>query len=166
MDQLHRRFGAEQVRLLYKRYDEGQMTRSEVLEILEIGKTRFFALLRNYRKDPDNFTIQYERCTQPRLNETTECAIKQELLREKELVEDERLSITSYNYSAVRDRLRKSDIQVSVPTIIKRARQLDCYKAQRKHRAHAREMVTTVADISAPLVSACRRKVDADHLHR
>ena len=46
MDQLHRRFSAEQVRLLYKRYNEGQMTRSEVLEILGIGKTRFFALLR------------------------------------------------------------------------------------------------------------------------
>jgi hypothetical protein len=143
MDQLHRRFSAEQVRLLYKRYDEGQMTRSKVLEVLGIGKTRFFALLRNYRKDPDNFTIQYERCTQPRLNETTEYAIKQELLREKELVEDERLPISSYNYSALRDRLRKSDIQVSVPTIIKRARQLDCYRAQRKHKAHAREVVTS-----------------------
>jgi hypothetical protein len=143
MDQLHRRFSAEQVRLLYKRYNEGQMTRSEVLEILSIGKTRFFALLRDYRKDPDNFTIQYDRGTQPRLNETTECAIKQELLREKELVEDERLPIASYNYSALRDRLRKSDIQVSVPTIIKRAKQLDCYKAQHKHKAHAREVVTT-----------------------
>ena len=42
MDQLHRWFSAEQVRLLYKRYNEGQMTRPEVLEILDIGKTRFF----------------------------------------------------------------------------------------------------------------------------
>jgi len=42
MDQLHRRFSAEQVRLLYKRYNEGQMARSEVLEVLGIGKTRFF----------------------------------------------------------------------------------------------------------------------------
>jgi hypothetical protein len=40
MDQLHRRFSVEQVRLLYKRYNEGQMTRPEVLGI---GKTRFFA---------------------------------------------------------------------------------------------------------------------------
>jgi transposase len=143
MDQLHRRFSEEQVRFLYKRYNEGQMTRSEVLEVLGIGKTRFFALLRNYRKDPDNFTVQYDRGTRPRLTETTESAIKQELLREKELVEDERLPITSYNYSAVRDRLRKNDIQVSVPTIIKRAKQLDCYKAQHKHKVHAREVVTT-----------------------
>jgi transposase len=128
---------------LYKRYDEGQMTRSEVLEILGIGKTRFFALLREYRKEPDRFTLQYERGTRPRLTEATEGAIKQELLREKELVEDERLPITSYNYSAVRDRLHKSDIQVSVPTIIKRAKQWDCYKAQHKHKVHAREVVTS-----------------------
>ena len=37
MDQLHRRFSVEQVRLLYKRYNEGQMTRPEVLEVLGIG---------------------------------------------------------------------------------------------------------------------------------
>jgi hypothetical protein len=101
-------------------------------------------LLRDYRKDLDNFTIQYEEYTQTCLSETTECAIKQELLRGKDLVEDERLPISSYNYSALRDRLRKSDIQVSLPTIIKRARQLDWYKAQRKHKVHEREVVTTV----------------------
>ncbi len=143
MDQLHKRFSGEQVKLLYQRYCEGQMMRSEVEEILGLGKTRFFALLKDYRADPANFTIQYERSAQSRLSEETEQAIETELKREKELVDDVQLPISSYNYSALRDRLRKKDIQVSVPTIIKRAKQLDCYIPHRKHKIHDREVITT-----------------------
>jgi len=43
----------------------------------------------------------------------------------------------------VRDRLLKQEIRVSVPTIIQRAKQLDCYKPQRKHKVHTREVLTT-----------------------
>jgi len=143
MDQLHKRLSTAQVKLLYKRYCEGQMARSEIQEILGLGKTRFFALLKKYRDNLDNFNIEYERNTQPHISEMTERAIEQGLLQEKELVEDERLPITNYNYSALRDRLRKEDIHVSLPTIIKRARQLNCYKTHRKHKIHAREVVTT-----------------------
>ncbi len=143
MDQLHKRFSGEQVKLLYQRYCEGQMMRSEVEEILGLGKTRFFALLKDYRADPANFTIQYERSAQARFSEETEQAIETELKREKELVDDVQLPISSYNYSALRDRLRKKDIQVSVPTIIKRAKQLDCYIPHRKHKIHDREVITT-----------------------
>jgi hypothetical protein len=143
MDQLHKRFSAEQVKMLMQRYSTGDMSRKEVQEILEIGKTRFFALLKDFKKDTDDFQISYQRTSQSRLGMKIEIAIAHELKREKELVEDPRLPITSYNYSAVRDRLLKQDIQVSVPTIIQRAKQLDCYKPQRKHKVHTREVVTT-----------------------
>jgi hypothetical protein len=46
-------------------------------------------------------------------------------------VDDPKLPITSYNYTVLRDRLRKKKIRVSVPTIIQRAKQLECYKPQR-----------------------------------
>jgi len=143
MDQLHKRFSAEQVKMLMQRYSTGDMSRKEVQEILEIGKTRFFALLKDFKKGTDDFQISYQRTSQSRLGMKIEIAIAHELKREKELVEDPRLPITSYNYSAVRDRLLKQDIQVSVPTIIQRAKQLDCYKPQRKHKVHTREVVTT-----------------------
>lgn len=143
MDQLHKRFNTEQVRMLIQRYNTGDMSRKDVQEIMEIGKTRFFALLKDFKKDTDNFQINYQRTSQSRLGMKIEIAIACELKREKELVEDLRLPITTYNYSAVRDRLLKQDIQVSVPTIIQRAKQLDCYKPQRKHKAHTREVVTT-----------------------
>lgn len=143
MDQLHKRYNSEQVKMLFRRYSTSDMSRKEVQEILGIGKTRFFALLKDFKNDVTDFQISYQRTSQSRLGMITEKAIAYELKREKELVEDARLPISTYNYSAVRDRLLKQGIQVSVPTIIQRAKQQDCYKPQRKHKVHTREVVTT-----------------------
>jgi len=142
MDQLHKRFSVEQVKLLLQRYTEGKLSRAEIEEVLGIGKTRFFGLLKTYRAEPKTFSIEYERRTPGRLSEEAEQQIAQELKREKELVDDPQLPITSYNYTALRDRLQKKKIQVSVPTIIQRAKQLECYKPQRKRKIHDRMVVT------------------------
>ena len=143
MDQLHKRFSVEQIKLLMQRYTEGEISRAEIREVMGVGKTRFFALLKAYRQSPETFSIAYERSSPRRLNAVAEAQITQELESEKQLVEDPRLPITSYNYSALRDRLRKKKIQVSVPTIIQRAKQLDCYKPQRKRKVHDRMVVTS-----------------------
>ena len=143
MDQLHKRFSVEQVKLLMQRYTEGELSRAEIREVMGVGKTRFFALLKAYRQSPETFSIAYERSSPRRLNAAAEAQITQELENEKQLVEDPRLPITSYNYSALRDRLRKKKIQVSVPTIIQRAKQLDCYKPQCKRKVHDRMVVTS-----------------------
>ena len=143
MDQLHKRFNTEQVKMLFQRYNTGDMSRAEIQEILGLGKTRFFALLKGFKNDANSFEINYQRTPRSRLSVETETVIAKELNREKLLVEDPRLPITSYNYSAVRDRLLKQEIRVSVPTIIQRAKQLDCYKPQRKHKVHTREVLTT-----------------------
>jgi chaperone required for assembly of F1-ATPase len=47
---------------------------------------------------------------------------------EKNLIDNSTLPITSYNYSAIRDRLAKQGIVVSLSTIIHRARSLGCYQ--------------------------------------
>ena len=143
MDQLHKRFNTEQVKMLFQRYITGDMSRAEIQEILGLGKTRFFALLKGIKNDANGFEISYQRVPRSRLSAETEIVITKELKREKLLVEDPRLPITAYNYTAVRDRLLKQAIRVSVPTIIQRAKQLDCYKPQRKHKVHTREVITT-----------------------
>jgi transposase len=143
MDQLHKRFSVEQIKLLLERYTEGELSRAEIAEVLGVGKTRFFGLLKAYRHDPKEFSIAYERNTPRRLSEEVEQQIAQALEREKQLVEDPSLPITSYNYTALRDRLQKKKIRVSVPTIIQRAKQLECYKPQRKRKAHDRVVVTS-----------------------
>jgi hypothetical protein len=143
MDQLHKRFSVEQVKLLLQRYTEGELSRAELEEVMGVGKTRFFALLKEYRHEPKTFSIEYQRRTPRRLSAETEQQIVQELEREKQLVEDPKLPITSYNYTALRDRLQKKKIRVSVPTIIQRAKQLECYKPPRKHKIHDRVVVTS-----------------------
>jgi len=105
MDQLHKRFTADQVKVLLQGYCQGTMSRAEVEEMLNIGKTRFFALLKEYQRSPATFAIAYERDTPARLSARVEAAIEKELLREKELVDDPQLPISDYNYSALRDRL-------------------------------------------------------------
>jgi len=143
MDQLHKRFTDDQICLLFQRYCEGMMSRTEIEEIVGISKTRFFALLKAYRQNPEEFSIAYIRTGSPKLTEQAEAEIEQELRREKALIQDPQLPIGEYNYSALRDRLRKKGIQVSLPTIIERAKRLDCHKPRRKAKVHDREVVTT-----------------------
>lgn len=118
MQQIHRRFTTEQVKALFQQYDHGHMTRREVEELLDTGKTRFFALLADYRQDASAFSVAYERTAHSRLAQVTEDALQRELCAEKALVEDKRLPISTYNYSAVRDKLDTAGIAVSLPTVI------------------------------------------------
>ena len=143
MDQIHKRFSVEQVKFLLQGYTQGTLGRTEVEEMLQINKTRFFALLKEYRRDPAGFLITYERKTPARLSGEVEAAMAKELLREKELVENPELPISSYNYSAIQDRLEKKGFTVSATTITKRAKELGCYLPRPKKKAHDRQVVTT-----------------------
>ena len=142
MAQLHKRFTVDQVKVLLQGYCQGTMSRAEVEEMLNIGKTRFFALLKEYQQSPTTFSLAYERDTPGRLSASVEAAIEKELLREKALVDDPRLPISDYNYSALRDRLKKTGVIVSATTITDRAKKLECYKPHRKGKAHDRQVVT------------------------
>ncbi len=92
--QLHKRFTDNQIKVLLKGYCQGLLERAEVQEMLGIGKTRFFALVKKYRSGPDAFSIGYERRTPGRLPAAVEVEIERELLHEKAIVEDRRLPIS------------------------------------------------------------------------
>jgi len=143
VDQLHKRFTGEQVKALLRGYCQGMLDRSEIEEMLGIGKTRFFALLKEYRQDEETFSVAYQRATRGRLSAEVEAEIEKELRREQELVEDRRLPISGYNYSALHDRLGKKGIAVSTTTIINRAKSLGCHKPRKKGKVHDRAVVTT-----------------------
>ncbi|MBE0668867.1 MAG: hypothetical protein IH593_14500 [Bacteroidales bacterium] len=143
MEQLHRRLSVEQIRLIMQNYCEGKLSRQEVQEALGIGKSRFFVLLKTYRKNPQGFSIEYQRGTPRKITPETEEIIQQELQREKALVQNPELPISSYNYSAIRDRLKNKGFCVSVPTIIKRAKEQDCYQGRPHRKTHDRQVVTT-----------------------
>jgi hypothetical protein len=143
MDQVHKRLTTEQVKMLLKGYCQGLLDRSSIEDVLGIGRSRFFALLNEYRHDPDRFSITYQRRSQTRLPVSMEAEIEKELMLEKNLIDDSTLPIASYNYAAIRDRLIKRDIKVSAPTIIARAKSLGCYQPHPRKKAHDREVVTT-----------------------
>lgn len=143
MDQIHKRFTTEQVKVLLKGYCQGLLDRSSIEEVLGIGRSRFFALLNEYRRNPDGFSLAYERATSTRLPASTEEKIKKELMLDKSLIDDSSLPITTYNYSAIRDRLAKHDIKVALSTIIERAKRLGCYQPHPRKKTHDREVITT-----------------------
>jgi len=142
MTQVHKRFTIELVKVLFQGYTQGTLSRADVESMLEIGKTRFFALLKAYRQDPETFSIAYQRTTQGRLSKQAEAEIQQELLREKALIEDQELPIHDYNYSALADRLKRKGILVSTTTITKRAKAYGCYQPRKKKAVHDREVLT------------------------
>ena len=142
MTQLHKRLTDEQIRVFFQGYCQGTFARSEIQEIFEIGKTRFFALLKSYREDPEKFSVKYQRSSPAKLSQEVEAEIESALLKEKKLVEDPDLPISGYNYTAMRDRLKLKGIEVSVTTIIDRAKQFDCYKPRKKRKHHDQEVLT------------------------
>ena len=67
VSQIHRRFTDEQVKVLFQGYCQGQLARTDLQDLLGIGKSRFFALLKAYRQDPEGFTIAYRRSAPAKL---------------------------------------------------------------------------------------------------
>ena len=61
--QLHKNFTNDQVKSLLKSYLDKEIKMNYILQMLKIKRSRFFELLAKYRKDPDSFSIQYERKT-------------------------------------------------------------------------------------------------------
>ena len=143
MYQIHKRFTSEQVQVLLKGYCQGILDRPAIEETLGISKSTFFVLLREYRHNPDEFSVTYHRETPTRIPTRVEKEIEKELMVERNLIDDSTLPITTYNYSAIRDRLAKHDIKVALSTIIGRAKGLGCYQPHPRKKAHDREVLTT-----------------------
>ena len=61
--QLHKNFTDDQVKSLFEKYSKKEIRLNYILQMLRIKRSRFFELLAKYRKDPDSFSIQYERKT-------------------------------------------------------------------------------------------------------
>jgi transposase len=146
MTQFHKKFSGDQIKVLLSSYEQGNIRREEIENTLGISKTRFFALLKEFRKEPDSFSIEYQRHTPGRLGSEAEKKIRAELQRDKALVNNKDLPITGYNYAALADRLKKTGVNVSTTTVIKCAIQQGCYLLKRKKKdRHDREVITSAA---------------------
>lgn len=143
MSQLHKRFTSDQVKELLDRYLKKEVERSYIQQILAIKKRRFFSLINQYREDPQQFSIQYQRATPPRISPEVEQNILKELTIEKGLIQDKETPLKSYNYSFIRDHLRKKYREkVSLTTVIRRAKKHGFYLKKPKRTIHDREVLT------------------------
>jgi bisphosphoglycerate-dependent phosphoglycerate mutase len=145
MAQLHKRFNNQDVKELLKRYLNKEIKRKYVCEILGIGKTRFFALLKMYKESPAKFSIQYRRTfTNNQLSQSTENLILKELKKQKALIVNREVPLSKYNYSFIKENLKiKYKQAVSLPTIINRAKKYNFYIPKRKSKKeHSKEVLT------------------------
>lgn len=144
MSQLHKRFTSEQIKELLVRYSNKEIERTYIQEILGIKQRRFFMLLKRYKSNPESFSIQYRRSKPPRrIAPEIEQNILKELSIDKELIQDKTIPLRSYNYSYIKDRLSQTYQQnVSLPTVIDRAKKRGFYLKKPKRTSHDREVLT------------------------
>lgn len=148
MTQIHKKFSDDQVKDLFQRYLQRKIERKYIQEILGIKKRRFFILLRQYRTDPKNFSIQYIRKSKTRsIDPHIEKNIIKELTIDKEAIQSKEIPLKYYNYSYIKDRLEtKYNQKVSLPTIINRAKKNDFYLFKKPQKTiHDREVLTNYA---------------------
>ena len=144
-EHIHRKFTNEQVKDLMQRYLNGEIKREHVQTILNIGKSRFFGLLADYRKNPQEFSIAYERTQNTRtIDPGIETNILKELKATKNFIDNKDMPIWSYNYSFIKNDLENRHGQkVALQTIINRAKEYGFYiNRSKKTKAHDREVIT------------------------
>lgn len=143
--QLHKRMTQQQVVAIFESYCAQEIDTESAIINLGVRRARFFRLLKSYRDHPDTFSIIPPKKENGylKISDQTEALIIQELTKEKRLIENRDMPVTTYNYSAVRDDLLKTHkIKVSVPTIINRAKDNDFYLPMRERKIHDREVIT------------------------
>ena len=144
MKQLHKKFTDFQVKDLLTRYLKKKVEREEIQKVLDIKKTRFFALVKRLKDNPENFSVSYFRSIPTRtISKDIETNIIKELNTEKDLIQAKEVPIKCYNYSYIKDILEKEYYQkVSLSTIINRAKANGFYLLKPERKAHDREVIT------------------------
>jgi hypothetical protein len=146
MAQLHNNFSDEEVKQLLLWYENGTMTKAEILKQLGIKDSRFYLLLKAFRNNSKGFSIAYGRDYANRqLPPNIVARIRRELEIDKRLIDNPNMPIMFYNYSSIRDEVEKhTGYPLSAPTVINYAKKWGYYIERPKHRSsiHTREVLT------------------------
>lgn len=143
--QLHKRLTLDQVKNIFAKYQSGELRAKDAINYLEISRSRFYVLYNEYESDPTRFSIEYSRKTVNRkISNKAEKQIIKELKIEKEkIIDNPNVPTKRYNYSYIKNILQNEHgIKVSVPTIIKRAKDKGYYKKKPKRKTHDHEVIT------------------------
>lgn len=132
-NQLHKKFDTKQVVDIFERYLTGEIYQDQAQALLKVSRSRFFYLLKSYREKPAEFSVEYHRKKPTRtLDKKVEDKIIKALEQEKSLIENKENPIRDYNYSFIKETLqRKSGVEVSLTTIINRAKKMNFIKLKK-----------------------------------
>lgn len=121
---LHKRFSVQEIKGVFERYLSREIGVEHVLALLNIGRRRFFDLIKKYRETPDEFSLDYKRkSSSNRISGHAENKIMSELKKESSIIRDKNNPVRDYNYSYLKEVLeKKHKVSVSLPTIIARAK--------------------------------------------
>lgn len=140
---LHKRTDEVFLKFILEKYLNKQLSIKQACQQLSIKKSQLFRLLKRYSLDPNNFSVQYHRNSPKRIKPELEKIIVQELKKDKKIINDPDIPINRFNYSYIKQQIFKEHkLKVSTPTIINRAKKIDCYIAPRKQAKHDREVLT------------------------
>lgn len=144
--QLHKRLNEYQVKDILQKYLNKVMEAKDAYRYLELGRTRFYELVEEFKKDPHNFTLGYRRHrANNKIKEEIKLNILNELKFEKEKIIDNPIVPTKrYNYSYIRNLLEEKYKQkTALSTIIALAKNNGYYKPKVKNKnKHDRQVIT------------------------
>jgi len=136
VEQLHKRFIDEQVRMILERYLKKELSAKQGMDLLGLKRSQFFEWVKRYKESGEDFNIEYKRSNDHRrISEAIEENIQKELTIEKAFIDDPAMTIRFYNYSYIQDLLsEKYQQEVSLPTIIDRAKKKKGFTYQDQKR--------------------------------
>lgn len=143
--QIHKKFTTEQVIKLLQKYINKEVERKYLQEILGIGRSRFFEILQDFRNNPQNFTVEYNRSSEAkRIAPEIQNNIIKELSIDKDSIKNQDIPLYKYNYSYIKKRLEDTYNQsAALSTIIQYAKANDFYLPKtKKPKSHDREILT------------------------
>ncbi len=147
--QLHKRQTIEQVRLIFDWYEQGLVSRVEAQDKLGIKRRRFFELLKVYRTGKLTTITAKRANAHRRIPITVETAIRTELSAEKRLINNAGMTVTTYNYRAVRDAVTEvTGKPLSAQTVRNRAKAWGYYLPKTESKTkHTRVVLTTATGL-------------------
>jgi hypothetical protein len=144
MGQLHKQFNNEEVKQYLRWYEDKVLTKTEVLQALNLKDSRFYELLAKFRQKPNTFSVDYHRTKATRsLPSRVVHQIKRELELEHSFITNPAMPIMFYNYAAIRDVVEaETDYHLSAQTVVNYAKKWGYYIERPKSRGHTREVLT------------------------
>lgn len=145
--QIHNRMSIDQVTLVLSWYQDRKIRLPEALLKLGVKRRRFFYLLKVFKAGKVKELGHKAKKSSNRISEPLEKAIRSELTKEQEIIHNPDIPTDIYNYTHVRDEVRRiTGGAVSVETIRRRAVEWGFYvKKYKKEKAHDRLILTDKA---------------------